>query len=241
MSTDIHTLTGAYVLDAVSDVERRAFEHHMTGCPSCAQEVRELRETTVRLGSATVSVPPPRMRDWVCDSTRVTRQLSPSPRRQRRPRPRIAIAAASVVVAVGAGIGVTFTAQSGDLERQLATSHSELDRFTAVLAAPDAQLARRSGPDGRAATMVISRSANGMILLTHGLPALPPGRSVQAWFITRDGQETSAGLLDASSGTLLVPDLSAASDASSLALTVEPHEGSTSPSDDVVLAVPMTI
>lgn len=239
MSTDIHTLTGAYVLDAVSDVERRAFEHHMTGCPSCAQEVRELRETTVRLGSATVSVPPPRMWNWVRNVTRVTRQLSPSPRR-RRPRIAVAIAAASVVAAVGIGAGVTFTAQSGGLERQLATSHSEFDRFTAILVAPDAHLARRSGPGGRAATMVISRSANGMVLLTHGLPALPAGQSVQAWFITRDGQKTSAGLLDASSGTLLVPDLSAASNASSLTLTVEPHAGSRSPSDEVVLAVPMT-
>jgi anti-sigma factor RsiW len=83
MSTDVHTLAGAYVLDAVSDAERRAFEHHMTRCPSCTQEVRELRETTVRLGSATVAAPPPRMWDQVHDATR---QLSPSARPRRWPR-----------------------------------------------------------------------------------------------------------------------------------------------------------
>jgi anti-sigma factor RsiW len=77
MSTDIHALTGAYVLDAVSEGERRALENHLARCPSCAQEVRELRETTARLGFAAVAVPPPRMWDWIDQATRITRQLSP--------------------------------------------------------------------------------------------------------------------------------------------------------------------
>lgn len=46
---DVHALTGAYVLDAVSDVEHAEFERHLTRCETCAQEVAELRETATRL------------------------------------------------------------------------------------------------------------------------------------------------------------------------------------------------
>ncbi|MET0236927.1 MAG: anti-sigma factor [Kibdelosporangium sp.] len=243
MSTDVHTLTGAYVLDAVSEVERRAFEHHMTGCPSCTQEVLELRETTIRLGAATVASPSSALWDRVCREARTTRQLSPSPgtftpragKRRRWTRAAIAVAAATVLAAVTTGIALND--QSGELADQLATSHSRLDRVTAILGAPDAQVAKHSGADGRTVTMVMSRSANGTVLMAHGLPGLSPIHSFQAWFVTRDGKKTSAGVLNSSSGTLLAP--SASANTSSLALTLEPLGGSVVPSDNVVLAVPI--
>ena len=44
---DLHTLSGAYVLDAVdSTAERDRYEHHLHRCQTCAGEVRELREVT---------------------------------------------------------------------------------------------------------------------------------------------------------------------------------------------------
>ncbi|EOD68417.1 zf-HC2 domain-containing protein, partial [Amycolatopsis vancoresmycina] len=59
MTAELHTLTGAYALDAVSDVERAEFERHLGACAACRQEVAELRATGARLGVAASADPPP--------------------------------------------------------------------------------------------------------------------------------------------------------------------------------------
>ena len=57
---DLHTLSGAYVLDAVdSTAERDRYEHHLHRCQTCAGEVRELREVTTSLAMAAALQPPP--------------------------------------------------------------------------------------------------------------------------------------------------------------------------------------
>ncbi|MDI5982443.1 RskA family anti-sigma factor, partial [Amycolatopsis magusensis] len=77
-SPDMHTLAGAYALDALDDVERERFRRHLAECPSCAQEVRELQATAARLGAAVAEDPPPGMKAEVLASIRATRQEPPS-------------------------------------------------------------------------------------------------------------------------------------------------------------------
>ena len=50
--TGLHALVGAYVMDAVSDSDRTAFERHLPGCEQCRDDVRGLREATARLAGA---------------------------------------------------------------------------------------------------------------------------------------------------------------------------------------------
>ncbi|SMD25931.1 anti-sigma factor [Kibdelosporangium aridum] len=244
---EAHTLTGAYVLDALSDTERRAFEHHMSGCPACSQEVAELGETTTRLAVATLTPVPPALWQKVYAAIGVTRQLPPSAdvtpashpaRRQRGLWPtRIAVTAAAAAVLAAVALGIPLNNRANELERQLAVSQSQLDDIKAVLGATDAEISQQTEPDGRAVTMVISRQANGMLLMARGLPELPPTQSFQAWFVNQEGKKTSAGLLN-SHGTLLATDVAAAHNATFLALTVEPREGSATPTGSVVLTVP---
>lgn len=60
MSTvDLHTLTGAYALGALSEQESAEFTRHLAQCPACYQEVRELQETAARLALAVAEVPRP--------------------------------------------------------------------------------------------------------------------------------------------------------------------------------------
>ena len=115
-SHDLHLLTGAYAVDALTGDELDEFETHLDSCASCADEVRGLRETAARLGLAAAIAPPPWMREQVLDATSRVRQLPPSgvrlmtadgPRRRRRlsrrlPRPIAvtAMAAAIVVLAI---------------------------------------------------------------------------------------------------------------------------------------------
>ena len=59
MSTDLHTLSGAYAVDALSDEEARLFDTHLEGCQACRDEVRELQDAAAaRWGPARRSAPP---------------------------------------------------------------------------------------------------------------------------------------------------------------------------------------
>jgi anti-sigma factor RsiW len=70
-------MIGAYVLNGVSDAERRAFEQHLTGCRACAQETAELRETAAWLGRAVPEVPAPDLWPRIFATIVRTRQHSP--------------------------------------------------------------------------------------------------------------------------------------------------------------------
>jgi hypothetical protein len=80
MTTDLHQLTGAYVLDSLDDLERRAFERHLAECEDCRTEVRELSETVAELGAGDAIAPPEGLRDSVMAEVSRTVQLAPHPR-----------------------------------------------------------------------------------------------------------------------------------------------------------------
>jgi len=81
---DMHVLTGSYVLDALSEAEREDFERHLQRCPSCAAEVRGLRETASRLAVAKTVRPPAQLEQRVLAATYRTRQLPPLGSERRR-------------------------------------------------------------------------------------------------------------------------------------------------------------
>ena len=70
--TDIHTLSGAYALDAMDDLDRARFNHHLDECPACAAEVAELTETMAALTEATAEAPPIGLRSAVLDRVSTT-------------------------------------------------------------------------------------------------------------------------------------------------------------------------
>lgn len=76
IDADIHTLTGAYALDAVIDAERLDIELHLAECPTCALEADEFAGTAARLGTMLAVVPPAALRGQVLSEIRRTRQLS---------------------------------------------------------------------------------------------------------------------------------------------------------------------
>jgi anti-sigma-K factor RskA len=80
---DIHTLTGAYAVDALPDDEREVFEQHLVVCDACAQEVLELQATAARLSDAAFEPPPPSLRDRVLAEIDATRQDPPLPSSSR--------------------------------------------------------------------------------------------------------------------------------------------------------------
>ena len=87
---DLHSLSGAYVLDALEPgAERDRFTRHLSRCQSCASEVRGFREVATALAFATVdpsTEPPAELRDRVLAAAERTRQLPPEIMTHARPR-----------------------------------------------------------------------------------------------------------------------------------------------------------
>jgi hypothetical protein len=75
---DLHALSGAYALDAVSDAERKRFERHLVRCPSCQREVRELLEAAGRFAVAVSARPPDGMRTRVLQAVAADAQANSS-------------------------------------------------------------------------------------------------------------------------------------------------------------------
>ncbi|OXM68807.1 hypothetical protein CF165_12070 [Amycolatopsis vastitatis] len=244
----MHTLAGAFALDAVNDVERAEFARHLEQCESCTQEVAELRATAARLGAAMAEEPPRYFKDRVMTAMHATRQLPPrtrpgSPDRHRRsvraPRWAVLVAAAAAVVGLAAGGvfgGIALTQQ-----QELQAAQSRLDQakqqfapVAALLAAPDAKTAHGEAPTGGGVTVVLSRSLNRVMVMDAGLPSQPGGKVYEAWLITGKDAPRSAGVIAAAAdGGLVVAD--GVGSADKLAVSIEPAGGSVTGTPSEVL------
>ncbi|MEV6643311.1 anti-sigma factor [Amycolatopsis sp. NPDC051371] len=237
----MHTLAGAFALDAVSDLERAEFSRHLEQCDSCAQEVAELRATAARLGAAMAEEPPPEFKDRVLTAMHATRQLPPrtrpgSPDRHRRsgraPRWAVVVAAAAAVVGLAAGgvfggIALTQQQELQSAQTQLDQAKNRYAPVATLLAAPDAKTAHGESPTGGGVTVVLSKSLNRVMVMDAGLPAQPGGKVYEAWLITGTDAPRSAGVIaSAADGGLVVAD--GVGSADKLAVSVEQAGGSPS-------------
>jgi hypothetical protein len=239
MGDDLHVLTGSYVLDAVSDVERENFERHLQHCPSCEAEIRGLRETAARLALARALVPPARLEQRVLAATYRTRQLPPLPREQvraargfpRRPAilfpRRLAVLAAAACVAAAVALGLTQLSAQHRLDQARATA------IARVVTAPDARVETARTSAGGSVTVVSSAALREAVVSPAGLAPLSSGRVYQVWVLSPAGAR-SAGLLHDTS--LLA---SAVRPGDRIGITVEPAGGRTRPTSRPVAILPV--
>jgi hypothetical protein len=240
---DLHSLTGAYAVDAVDGPERDAFEHHLRRCRPCDSEFRGLAETATGLAFAVEEPPPAGLRSRVMAATAVTRQLPPVPAadggaRSRRPRriaaPWVPWLATGLAVACLA-IAVTFGAVGISAQHRLNAVQAESREVAAVLAAPDARIASQATSRGGTATVVVSRSEKAMVVTTSGLPPLPASQVYQLWLIGPP-RVRSAGLLPpASAGRTAPVAASGLQGGDQIGMTVEPAGGTSRPTTKPIL------
>lgn len=235
---DLHTLTGAYALDAVDGTQRDRFEHHLRRCRPCDYEVRGLAETATGLAMAAAMAPPPELKQHVLAAAALTRQTG-SAADQRRPRPArhptraprlaAAVAAASLVVAVALG------AAALSARHQLDSVRANNQAIAAVLAAPDAQIATQATTAGGTATVVVSRTEQKIVLTTAGLPPLPDGKVYEAWLMGPP-RIRPAGLLAVPSAGKTAPLLaSGLVGGDKIGVTIEPAGGTSRPTTTPIL------
>lgn len=243
MTADLHTLVGAFALDALDPVERDEFESHLSTCDTCRLETAELSATAARLGSVVELQPSPAMRARVLDAVARTPQQRPNvvslhERRSSRWTSRGLVAAAAVMAVVGAGVGIDQYQQNQDLEATQQAQAQERALIADVLAAEDKVAYDSASGERPHLTVVASEEADAAVVSLRDLPALPEERNYQVWRFV-DGKPQSAGVMDADdinrdTATMLMDD---AAVAEAVAVTEEPAGGSEQPTSDPLVAV----
>ena len=201
----LHTLAGAYALDALDDADRARFERHLARCDACAQEVRGLRETTALLGSAAAVRPPGRLRAQVLATAARTRQHPPAramdqdakhgwlgrrgswaTRGERGTRgwlSRVALATAAVSLAAAMTLGVVAVTAKHTLDR----AEERNRQVAAVLTSRDAVMMTAPVTTGGTATVVMSHTKRMIVFSAEGLRPLSGARSYELWLIGPEG------------------------------------------------------
>jgi Anti-sigma-K factor rskA/Putative zinc-finger len=215
---------GAYLLGALTDAERSAFERHLESCPECRHELERLRPAAELLPRSVDQVePPPSLKRSLMEVV----EREAAPQRSRRPlgerlldklrpvRPLVAAGALAVAALIGFGVAQL---GGGDEGRTVQANVNQR-----VL--PKASGRLEVEGDGQA------------ILEVRGMPSPGGGRVYQAW-VQRDGMVDPQPTFEVGAdgtGAVAVPE--DVSDAQAVLLTREPRGGSSAPSEKPILTV----
>jgi anti-sigma-K factor RskA len=243
--TDLHTLAGAYALDALGEADRARFERHLGGCPSCTQEVLGLREATSRLADTLASEPPGGMRERVMAAAARTRQNPPAipparaawPGRSGLRAPaggrgrRWGIAAACGVLALALVLG----GLAWRTEQQLNQMRARGRALATVLNAPDASMMTVTAITRGTATIVMSHRAGALVFTAARLPALPSSERYELWLMDRAGAHAAGMLPEPHAGMTPPVIVSGLRSGDKFAVSAEPAAGSSSPTSRMIL------
>jgi anti-sigma factor RsiW len=229
MSVDLHTLSGAYALDALSPEEAELFATHLEQCQACRDEVRELQEVAARMAAVQTIAPPSALKARVLAAADQQPQLRPKVAAMERARPRrwsprlVGVAAAVVLVAGGTAVTVKELQQPAQEQTQSVAS---------VFSAPDAHTTTVTTANGGRLRVATSAEFGQMAVATQGLPKLSH-RTYQLWAV-RNGRRTSVGLIhDLRSGAVM--PIPAAG--TKVAITIEPPGGSKQPTRQPIITL----
>jgi Anti-sigma-K factor rskA/Putative zinc-finger len=245
MSIDRHDIysenVGAYLLDALTELEQRQFEEHLDECPVCRDDVERLRVAADALPrSVTPVAPPPGLKVALMkavnsdleEAGRSTRPSVAARLRQRvaafsesltQVRPGVAWVSATCVLLVGllAGYGASEALRDG------ATTKPRT-----VAAQFDPTITR-----GASGSLSVADNGQEATLHVHGLKSLPPDRTYQVW-LQKDGETIPKALFSVGKdGAGLTAVDGGLNDADYVMVTREPAGGSRSPGERPVMRV----
>jgi anti-sigma factor RsiW len=253
----LHTLVGAYVMDAVPAPDRAAFERHLGGCPACQEEVRGLREATARLATASAITPRPELREQTLLAATRLRQFPPLvtepdeaqaglaglgrrlAARRGRPSPaagffrsgwlRLAVVAGVAVAVICAGAAIGLGLHLSTMQHRLTAAEQRDHAIAAVLGAKDAVTMTASVRTGGTATVVMSHRTGSLVFVASKLSALPASRAYEVWFMGPSGNRPMGMLPPAHDGMSGPMVMSGLRPGDGVALTVEPAAGARQP------------
>ncbi len=232
--------------------ERTVLEKHLEECASCRRELDQLRGDAALLALSTSGPRPParaqiRLMDAIAKEPRGPSAEVPS----RRPRPQwwaafgwAAAAAMIVVVAVlwnqNTRLKSSVAVLQG-LSEQQRFELAQARRIADTLTARDAQhvdvmpVGFKPRPQGKA---IYSRHNNGLIFVANNLLPLPTQKAYELWIIPKQGAPIPAGVFkpDAHGGAMVInPPIPAGVEAKAFAITIEPEQGSATPTPPIIM------
>jgi anti-sigma-K factor RskA/putative zinc finger protein len=223
---------GAYLLGALTDLERQAFERHLAGCAECRGEIERLRPAADALPRSVEQMEPtPGLKTSLMEVVEREAGERAGATARRRPALRLrlpslaglrpALAAGVLALGLVAGFGVAQLVDEGDSR-------------TVVAVVDESRIPQASGR-----LQIAGDGADGAILRVQGMPSPGGGRVYQAW-VQRDGAVVPQPTFEVGAdggGAVAVPD--DLSNAEAVLVTREARGGARAPSETPVLRVPL--
>jgi anti-sigma-K factor RskA len=229
-------LKDAYVLGALPEEDRRAFEEHLAAHPERQAEIDELRTIAGLLAlSALQREPPPALKQRVMGTVRgearTPRAGSRMPARFGGfPSARSLALGAAALLAVSLVIGLFSWGLL--LQREVRDLHGRLRVFQTQDGRTIALQGSGAAEEARAELVVLEGAQ--AILVAENMPPLPEDRTFQIWVI-EGGVPRPSGLFEPEDAMVAAVVESPLRGAEAIAVTAEPDGGSPKPTTDPVL------
>jgi anti-sigma-K factor RskA len=195
--SEYEELAAGYVLGALEPDDEHLFQQHLSGCPVCEANVRELEAVVGELAYAVPPVDPPDTvwagirREIRPEAARRTVLPAPAAGAEGRPGagaggrglrllPGLAAAAAIVVLVVLSLWNLNLRDENAVYRDRVAA----LERATALANDPSASLVSLDdapGPEGAQATVIASSREDRGVLIVENLPPLQRDRVYELW------------------------------------------------------------
>jgi len=229
-----------YALGVLERDEKAEIDAHLArGCANCHQALADALALNAGVLSFAPAVAPPR---------RLKRRLLTSVGVHYPGWGWVWAIGAVCLLLVAAWLGVEERRRSfelADARRALLDSNSERDRLTQALQfLSDPQTVPASFGKGQTAPprgYVFLHPQMGVLLIASNLPAAGPGKTYEMWVIPKGGTPRPAGLFQ-SAGMRALYILNGPVDVSmigTVAVTLEPAAGSTTPTMPILIAAPV--
>jgi anti-sigma-K factor RskA len=239
-----------YALGALPAADARRVRAHMATCPQCREEYARLKTAVASVGYAAEIT-----EDAAdCPSTvlrpRIMRQVRASlhPERAERPPvwPPYLVAAACLAIAVATSIGdITLNNQLRQAQLQVARSTQRSTQLARNLAETRSTLSDLLSNDAKRYPIdggeIVTRGAS-LYIAMHQLPALPRGKTYQAWTLAKGAKKVAPSLtfVPNAQGVAVVAIPVNARDTAAVAISVEPEGGSKQPTTKPIAIVELT-
>jgi len=236
-------------LGALQGDERVTLERHLAECSSCRRELKWLRGDMALLAlSASGPAPPRRSRE------RLLKAIAKEPRAQKSTERRVSVLWTSLPWLAAAAlllVAAFFWQQSDRLAQRVAHLQDESAQQKAQLERAREVVSTLTSTDALRVTLVAAqtppqpqgkaiyvRDRSSLIFLASNMPSLPPQKAYELWLIPTNGAPIPAGVFKPDvrgSATVIEPPLPAGVEAKAFAITVEPEQGSSTPTMPIVM------
>ncbi len=235
-------LKEAYVLNALSEAERREFEEYLAQHPERQAEIAELSGIAGLLAlSPAEHDPPQELRRSIMNAVRSEARSPQPPRRSLVEYLRAVIGVRRLALGTAVIVLVGLLSWNAVLQREIQDLQNRNSNLLGQNQSLQGQVAHlkaykmQTAGIAKDASAEVIRTKNGrLIVAVQNLPRTPRNKTYQLWTI-KDNKPRPAGLFEPSGNVVAAPVKNFVSGTEVVAVTVEPAKGSRKPTTKPIL------